>query len=73
MSKPPISGLESLIEDVRQARLTVAERRAHGTAERYPEIIVDSVEPLPDGEIIRQALRRELAHQQQVVRSMGND
>lgn len=63
-------GLESLLEEVRQARLQVATARADGTASRYPEVTVASVVPLKNAEIIREALRRELAHQQQVLRDM---
>lgn len=68
-----VDGLEGLIAEVREARLQVAHVRAQTAVERYPEIEVDAVVPLPDGKIIREALRRELGHQRQVLKNMQRD
>lgn len=64
-------GLESLIKDIRELRLMLAERRAHDLSERYPEVELGEIKPLRDGEIVREALKRELAHQRRVVEDIN--
>ena len=60
-----------LIEAIRITRNHVLRRRLEGMVERYPEVETPQTKRLADAEIIRLALTRELAHQNQVLKDMA--
>lgn len=65
--------LAALIEEVRNARETVARRRAAQLIVRYPEVNAEQVNPLDDREVIMASLTRELRHQHTVLRDINRE
>lgn len=65
------SELLTLIEVAKDVRHQVAHTRFLGNRQRYPEVGEAEVTPLTTTELIRVAMKREIAFQEQVLRDMG--